>query len=253
MFPFFQINPIMNAQEQAKLLSKKVETYYLDLKNQLLIFQTLKLQFNFYLILLTFLQNDLSTKKILIKFHQSYLDKFQNNIHLEMVQLADKVQIKKQWWLVTYDQLNDLQIEIDTRVENQVNIFKAQPISATDLVQLISFHLSQTFKGANISLSGQNMIAEEKTSESKGQRFINCEPSKNGVYKFGFKVIKYGGWIEIGVCQGDIIASSNYKFNYTNIGHGYTFIKQMQIIFNIQQWLLMVSLVERFKFSIQIF
>ena len=46
------------------------------------------------------------------------------------------------------------------------------------------------------------------------------------ISKFAFKVIKYAGWIGIGVCHKDIIVNSSYKFHYTTIGHGYeNFIK----------------------------
>ncbi|CAD8117262.1 unnamed protein product [Paramecium sonneborni] len=204
----------------SKVLSKKVETYYLDLKNQLRNFSSSKTPIQFLLDSLNIPAELPEYKNNIEQILEQYT--FGNGMAIKQsINSAIMVACKSQITQLN-DQLTELQIDIDTKVENLGNIFKAQPITATDLVQSISFQFSQTFKGANISLSGQNMIAEQKTSESNGQRFIICEPCvpKNGVYKFGFKVIKYAGWIGIGVCHRDIIASANYKFNYTNIGHG---------------------------------
>jgi len=37
---------------------------------------------------------------------------------------------------------------------------------------------------------------------------------------WGFKINKLVGWVGIGVCLKNIMKSLNFKFNYTNIGHG---------------------------------
>ncbi|CAD8082973.1 unnamed protein product [Paramecium primaurelia] len=207
-------------QNISKQLAKKVETYYLDLKNQLRNFSLSKTPIHFLLDSLNIPVELLEYKKNIEQILEQYT--FGNGIAVRQsinsaIMIACKSQITQ-----LNDSLHDIQVEFDNKVETLSNIFKAQPVTATDQVQSIAFQFSQKFKGANIGLSGQNMIAEQKTSESNGQRFIICEPClpKNGVYKFGFKIIKYAGWIGVGVCHRDIIASANYKFNYTNIGHG---------------------------------
>ena len=37
---------------------------------------------------------------------------------------------------------------------------------------------------------------------------------------WGVKVIKFVGWVGIGICLKNHISKGNYHFNYSNIGHG---------------------------------
>ncbi|CAK57462.1 unnamed protein product (macronuclear) [Paramecium tetraurelia] len=207
-------------ENTSKQLMKKVDSYYLDLKNQLKAFANSKIPLDYLLDLVNSYTDFPQYKKNI----QQILDQFAFSNGIASRQSIDSAIMnacKTQFGQLN-DQLIDLQNEFDGKVENLGNLFKAQPIAAVDLAQSISFQFSPQFKGANITISGQNLIAEQKTSESNGQRFTICEPCipRNGVYKFGFKVIKYAGWIGVGVCHREVIVSANYKFNYTNIGHG---------------------------------
>lgn len=68
--------------------------------------------------------------------------------------------------------------------------------------------------------------------ESSGQRFILLEPSltqcnvyfileySNTKVTWGIKVIKFVGWVGVGICLKNIITKANYFFNYSTIGHG---------------------------------
>ena len=38
--------------------------------------------------------------------------------------------------------------------------------------------------------------------------------------RWGIRVIKFVGWVGIGICLKKIISQGNYHFNYNNIGHG---------------------------------
>lgn len=37
---------------------------------------------------------------------------------------------------------------------------------------------------------------------------------------WGIKVIKFVGWIGVGICLKKIISNANYFFNYSTVGHG---------------------------------
>jgi hypothetical protein len=37
---------------------------------------------------------------------------------------------------------------------------------------------------------------------------------------WGIKVIKFVGWIGVGICLRNVITKANYFFNYNNTGHG---------------------------------
>ncbi|CAD8205353.1 unnamed protein product [Paramecium octaurelia] len=213
-------NFIEALKNTSKQLIKKVDTYYLDLKNQLKAFASSKIPIHYLLDSVSSYTGFQQYKKNIQQILEQFV--FGNGVASRQsidsaIMNACKIQIGQ-----LNDQLIDLQNELDAKIENLGNLFRAQPITAVDLVQSISFQFSAQFKGANITISGQNLIAEQKTSESNGQRFTICEPCipKNGIYKFGFKVIKYAGWIGVGVCHREVIVSANYKFNYTNIGHG---------------------------------
>ena len=85
------------------------------------------------------------------------------------------------------------------------------------------FTWSDKLKGHKIKIT--NSIAEQTGMESSGQRFIMIEPSLNSYgskakMRWGIRVIKFVGWIGVGICLKNIITKANYHFNYNNIGHG---------------------------------
>ncbi|CAD8083564.1 unnamed protein product [Paramecium primaurelia] len=207
-------------QNTSKQLIKKVDTYYLDLKNQLKIYVNSKIPIHSLLDSINN-QTDFEQYK---KNIQQILEQFAFSNGIASRQNIDSVimNVCKNHNGQLNDQLIDLQNEIGGKVDNLGNLFRTQPIAAVELVKSISFQFSSQYKGANIKISGLNLFAEQKASESNGQRFIICQPCipKNGIYKFGFKVTKYAGWIGIGVCHRELIVNANFKFNYTNIGHG---------------------------------
>ena len=59
--------------------------------------------------------------------------------------------------------------------------------------------------------------------ESSGQRFILMDRDLSNSSKkkvWGIKIIKFGGWIGVGISLRNIIKTANYNFNYTTLGHG---------------------------------
>lgn len=86
------------------------------------------------------------------------------------------------------------------------------------------FTWSQLMKGHKIKVTGN--IAEQAGMESSGQRFILIEPSLNPLggakvkMNWGLRIIKFVGWVGIGICLKNAIVKANYHFNYNNIGHG---------------------------------
>lgn len=86
------------------------------------------------------------------------------------------------------------------------------------------FTWSQQMKGHKIKVTGN--IAEQAGMESSGQRFILIEPSLNPLggakvkMNWGLRIIKFVGWVGIGICLKNAIVKANYHFNYNNIGHG---------------------------------
>ena len=78
-------------------------------------------------------------------------------------------------------------------------------------------------KGHKIKINGN--IAEQTAMESSGQRFIMIEPSVSELgssrkMRWGVRIIKFVGWVGIGICLRNAITKANYHFNYSNIGHG---------------------------------
>ncbi|CAK60913.1 unnamed protein product (macronuclear) [Paramecium tetraurelia] len=196
-------------ENTSKQLIKKLDTYYLDLKNQLKAFASSKIPIHYLLDSVSSYTDFQQYKKNIQQILQQFV--FSNGIASRQsidsaIMNACKIQVGQ-----LNDQLIDLQNELDVKVENLGNF-------AINFI----FIFSRNLRVPTLPISGQNLIAEQKTSESNGQRFTICEPCipKNGVFKFGFKVIKYAGWIGVGVCHREVIVSANYKFNYTNIGHG---------------------------------
>lgn len=43
---------------------------------------------------------------------------------------------------------------------------------------------------------------------------------------WGIKIIKFVGWIGVGICLKNIIQKANFYFNYNSIGHGSYMISQ---------------------------
>jgi len=48
---------------------------------------------------------------------------------------------------------------------------------------------------------------------------INIGISDNKI-RWGIKVLKFVGWIGVGMCLKNVISKANFFFNYTTIGHG---------------------------------
>jgi hypothetical protein len=48
---------------------------------------------------------------------------------------------------------------------------------------------------------------------------LNIDYSENKI-TWAVKVVKFTGWIGIGICLKNIISKANFFFNYSNIGHG---------------------------------
>ena len=76
-------------------------------------------------------------------------------------------------------------------------------------------------KGAKIMINGN--IAEQTGMEAAGQRFILMNKNLNTNTRkkaWGIKIKKFGGWIGIGISLKKQIATANYNFHYTVLGHG---------------------------------
>ncbi|KAM3141340.1 hypothetical protein pb186bvf_006458 [Paramecium bursaria] len=203
----------------SKSLLKKVDLYYINLKEQVKEFAANQKPTHQVLDAFTTEPNKENLKNWLRELLKIYSfnqngDPMKLNLYQGVLEACEQ----QNQTLQLADKLNEMIQDIEK---------KPQPITAIafqEPLQNINFQFSATLKGANIVVTN-NVIAEQKQSESNGQRFIICEPmipknAKNGITKFAFKVIKYAGWIGIGVCHKDIIVNSSYKFHYTTIGHG---------------------------------
>lgn len=49
-------------------------------------------------------------------------------------------------------------------------------------------------------------------------KYIPCNIDNK--MRWGIKIIKFVGWVGIGICLKNAIKNANYFFNYTSIGHG---------------------------------
>lgn len=84
------------------------------------------------------------------------------------------------------------------------------------------FRFSSDLKHSGISVVSDTQI---KSSEGYSYRFALMEPALQvggaKAVKVGFKVKEnHSNWLAVGVCYKNTVASSDYNFNYSTLGHG---------------------------------
>jgi hypothetical protein len=98
------------------------------------------------------------------------------------------------------------------KVAEKTNLFEAKK----------DFRFSSELKHGGIALTSETMV---KSTEGYSYRFALMEPSinerGNKPFKVGFKIKENSSnWLAVGVCYKNAVASSNYNFNYSALGHG---------------------------------
>ena len=85
----------------------------------------------------------------------------------------------------------------------------------------ISFKFSNTFKHNDVKLISEHLV---KSQNSAGYKFAIMEPDleKGGkIQNMAFKIKQCtSNWVAVGMCHKNIVASKNYGFNFSAIGHG---------------------------------
>ena len=85
----------------------------------------------------------------------------------------------------------------------------------------VQYAFSASMKHPDIKILDGNVV---KAINSSGYKFIIMTPhleSSPGIKKFSFKIKdSLSNWVAVGMCHPKLVASQNYGFKFSSIGHG---------------------------------
>lgn len=94
-------------------------------------------------------------------------------------------------------------------------------IKGASIWKQASFKFSPIFKHPDIKIIQDNIV---KSTNSSGYKFAIMDPHLEiglGIKQFGFRIKESSSnWVAVGVCHKNLVASKNYSFNFSSIGHG---------------------------------
>lgn len=96
-----------------------------------------------------------------------------------------------------------------------------QAASVGDIWKQSCFKFNPELKHSDIKVVSDHLV---KSFNSSGYKFAVMSPAldvSNSVKKLAFKIKECSSnWVAVGVCHQSIVASKNYGFNFSSIGHG---------------------------------